>query len=141
MENQINERVLSALRCPVCGAELRADMMQGAGSLYCTGERRHSFDMARSGYVHLAPRHSGGGDSKDAVRARTAFLSEGYYSVAADALCELLGAHLPSGLVVDAGCGEGYYTNRVAREGRYAVCGFDLSRDAVDAAAKAARRE
>jgi 23S rRNA (guanine745-N1)-methyltransferase len=44
---------------------------------------------------------------------------------------------------VDAGCGEGYYTNALAQhlgEG-YEVCGFDLSRDAVDAAAKAAKRQ
>jgi 23S rRNA (guanine745-N1)-methyltransferase len=44
---------------------------------------------------------------------------------------------------VDAGCGEGYYTNTLAEqlgEG-YEVCGFDLSRDAVDAAAKAAKRQ
>lgn len=141
MKNLKDTDVLAALRCPVCGAPLTLDMTQGAGRLLCGGGRVHCFDLARSGYVHLSPRHSGGGDSREAVRARTAFLSEGYYAVAVDALCGLLTRHVPSGLVVDAGCGEGYYTNRVARLERYGVLGFDLSRDAVDAAAKAAGRE
>lgn len=140
MENLTAFDILDAFQCPVCGAAMRQDE-SGAGHLLCCGKKTHCFDMAKSGYVHLAPRHSGGGDSREAVRARTAFLSAGYYEVAAKALCELLGRHTPAGLVVDAGCGEGYYTNRLARTGKYAVCGFDLSRDAVDAAAKAARRE
>lgn len=132
-----------ALRCPVCGSGMAQDKTVGAGRWLCHGTRVHSFDMARSGYVHLALRHSGGGDAKEAVRARTAFLSQGYYRAAADALCRLTQTYIPGGLIVDAGCGEGYYTNALSDylgEG-YEVCGFDLSRDAVDAAAKAARRQ
>ncbi len=140
MEKQ-TDRITAAWRCPVCRAPMRLDGTQGAGQLLCLGAKTHNFDLAKSGYVHLAPRHSGGGDSREAVRARTAFLSAGYYRAAADALCELVHTYAPEGLVVDAGCGEGYYTGRVAAMGRHAVCGFDLSRDAVDAAAKAAKRE
>lgn len=132
-----------ALRCPVCGSAMEQDMAVGAGRWQCLGARVHSFDMAKSGYVHLAPRHSGGGDAKAAVRARTAFLSAGYYRKAAEELCQLVKAYVPKGLVVDAGCGEGYYTNTLAEAlgQSYEVCGFDLSRDAVDAAAKAAKRQ
>ena len=132
-----------ALRCPVCGGGLTQDHTVGAGRWLCDGARPHCFDMAKSGYVHLAPRHSGGGDSKEAVRARTAFLSAGYYHKAAEELCRLVKKYIPEGLVVDAGCGEGYYTNALARAlgDGFAVCGFDLSRDAVDAAAKAAKHE
>jgi len=134
---------LNALRCPVCAQEMRRDTTVGAGRWVCLGERAHSFDMARSGYVHLAPRHSGGGDAKAAVRARTAFLSAGYYHAAAEQLCRLTRAYVPEGLVVDAGCGEGYYTNTLAKQlgENYEIGGFDLSRDAVDAAAKAAKRQ
>jgi 23S rRNA (guanine745-N1)-methyltransferase len=41
---------------------------------------------------------------------------------------------------VDAGCGEGYYSNRVAAAAEADVCGFDLSEFAVMAASKAAKR-
>ena len=136
------DMLLSAWRCPVCASPLQMQQGIGAGQLCCLGARVHTFDLSRSGYVHLSPRHSGGGDSKEAVRARTAFLSVGYYEVAARTLCELLCAHVQGPLVVDAGCGEGYYTNQMAlcAPDRFLVCGFDLSKDAVDAAAKAAKR-
>ena len=132
-----------ALRCPVCGAAMQQAADVGAGQLYCCGARRHCYDFSRSGHVHLAPRHSGGGDSREAVRARTAFLSAGYYDCAATALAEAVASRVASGIVVDAGCGEGYYTNRVrsACADGVEVCGFDLSRDAAEAGAKAAKRE
>lgn len=132
-----------ALRCPVCSADVQMDDTLGAGMLRCCGPRTHTFDRARSGYLPLAPRHSGGGDAKEAVRSRTAFLSAGYYRAAAEELCRLVKNHVGDGLILDAGCGEGYYTNHLAAAlgPTYEVCGFDLSRDAVDAAAKAARRE
>lgn len=140
MEKRLYEE---ALRCPVCGSAMIQDRAVGAGRWLCRGARTHSFDMAKSGYVHLAPRHSGGGDAREAVRARTAFLSAGYYRAAADTLCRLVKSYIPGGLIVDAGCGEGYYTNALASHlgDGFEVCGFDLSRDAVDAAAKAAKRQ
>ena len=140
--NEQNTAYLHALRCPVCGTPMQEDVNCGAGVLYCLGAKKHTYDRARSGYVHLSPRHSGGGDAKEAVRARTAFLSAGYYRVAAEGLCELVRRHLAHGLIVDAGCGEGYYTGALAAcgKGAYELLGFDLSRDAVDAASRAARR-
>ncbi len=131
-----------ALRCPVCRATLaHRNSESGRGSLLCSGVRSHCFDIAKQGYVHLAPRHSGGGDSKEAVAARSAFLGAGYYDAALRMLCALVDKHIGGGLLIDAGCGEGYYTGGVARLWQGCVCGFDLSRDAVMTAAKAAERE
>ena len=45
-----------------------------------------------------------------------------------------------SSLVVDAGCGDGYYLNRALRTLGCRGLGFDLSKFAVDHAAKSARR-
>lgn len=126
------------LACPVCGAGMQ---ISGDGrSLVCTGARRHCFDGGGSGYVSLSPRHPGGGDAKEAVRSRSAFLEREYYRPAADALCGIVRELIPAGgAVLDAGCGEGYYSNRLAGEG-YAVLGVDLSKYAADAAARTARR-
>lgn len=131
------------LACPVCGAPL-AITGEGRG-LACSGEnpkgRAHCFDAGASGYLPLAPRHSGGGDSKEAVRARSSFLRADYYRPAADALTALVARYTPSaGIVLDAGCGEGYYSSRIAEAG-FSVLGVDLSKFAVDAAAKAARAD
>lgn len=140
MEMLVGEN--GVLRCPVCGATLAHRKGEvGRGSLYCGGERVHCFDIAKQGYVHLAPRHSGGGDDKKAVAARTAFLGAGYYAAALEKLKVLVQSHIGSGLLIDAGCGEGYYTNGTAAVWQGCVCGFDLSRDAVMTAARAAEKQ
>ena len=139
LNRELHPRLLACLKCPVCGASMRIDA-EGR-SLACApeGGRSHSFDGGAGGYVHLSPRHSGGGDSKEAVRARSSFLRSGYYTPAAEAIAALVKELTPTdGLVLDAGCGEGYYSGRISEEG-YPVLGVDLSKFAVDAAAKAAR--
>lgn len=130
--------VRDCLVCPVCHSPL--SLTPDGHSLVCGDERKpHCFDGASGGYIPLAHRHPGGGDSKEAVRARTGFLSAGYYAPAADALTSIVGELCPAGGdLLDAGCGEGYYSNRLAAAG-FSVLGADLSKFAVDAAAKGAR--
>ncbi len=143
LHTELSPALLGCLACPVCAAPMRVS--EGGGSLLCTGEnpqgRTHCFDGASGGYLPLSPRHPGGGDSKEAVRARTAFLSHGYYEKASLAIARAVAdCTPPGGRVLDAGCGEGYYSLPWAQAG-FAVMGVDLSKFAVDAAARAARAE
>lgn len=58
------------LLCPVCGETL----VREERVWHC--KNRHSFDVARSGYVNLLPPSASGkrhGDDKRMVAARTAF--------------------------------------------------------------------
>lgn len=129
--------VASLLRCPVCG--VGTSVTPDGKSLICRGEKPHCFDFARSGYLNLTPSHPGGGDDREMVRARTEFLSAGYYRPIADGVLRALGKVLPDGgTVLDAGCGEGYYSCRIVAGG-YTVFGADLSKSAIDHAAKTAR--
>ena len=122
------------LRCPVCGGRIGLE----GRSLFCDGARRHCFDLAKEGYVNLASaKASGGGDDAALIAARTAFLSRGHYAPLARRVCELLREHIADGTVVDAGCGEGYYTARMAESGLHAF-GLDLSKRGVRHAAKTA---
>ncbi len=122
------------LRCPVCGGELARE----GNSLFCNGARRHCFDLAKEGYVNLASaKASGGGDDAALIAARTAFLGGGHYAPIADRVCALLKEHISGGTVVDAGCGEGYYTARMAESGLQAF-GIDLSKRGIRHAAKTA---
>jgi 23S rRNA (guanine745-N1)-methyltransferase len=75
---------------------------------------------------------------KEAIRARKLFLSAGYYEPLSNQINAILQA-LNAKTVLDAGCGEGYYTNRMAID--RAVFGVDLSRAGIDAAAKQARQD
>ncbi len=103
-------------------------------SLFCGGERRHCFDFSSKGYVNLAGSRGITGDAKEAVRSRSDFLNKGYYLPIADTLVSILKKYKPEGFVVDAGCGEGYYTQKISESG-YKVLGLDLSKFAVHSTA------
>ena len=125
--------------CPIC----RADLDLVGRSFHC--RRRHTFDLARSGYVNLAVGRAAkaGGDTADQLQRRRAFLASGAFDFIADAIV----AHTrrqrwrATPLVLDAGCGTGYHLDRVTRglaaeTGRpCAGLGIDLARDAVRMAA------
>ena len=131
------------IKCPVCGAALQTDA--SGRSLRCGGAgKSHCFDIASGGYVNLISGRASGGDSKEAVRARTAFLEKDHYAPIGDAVIDALrdvGHLTENALVVDAGCGDGYYLNRTLRILGCCGLGFDLSKFAVDHAAKSAKRD
>lgn len=125
--------------CPVC----RESLERQEGRYACAGG--HSFDIAKEGYVNLLPanrQHSKApGDDKTMAQARTRFLEGGWYGPLRDKLCKLAEAALPQGgALLDAGCGEGWYTaalSKVATAKGGRTAGVDLSKPAVK---KAARR-
>lgn len=126
--------------CPVCGMPL-----QDAGNrLVCV--RRHSFDQAKSGYVHLLLHTAGGknhGDNRLMVQARRQFLETGFYAPLRTAICETAGRFaVPGGTALDSGCGEGYYTEKIAEtlSDSMQILGLDISKDAVNLAAKRCRQ-
>ena len=136
------ERTNTIFTCPVCGACL----VRGNRAYRCPAG--HSYDIAAEGYVHLLPpnrMHSKTpGDTKQMVRARREFLDAGHYQPFSDCLNRLAGealSTLKSPVILDAGCGEGYYTGRLYREiAAQGVSpeafGFDISKFAVKSAAK-----
>ena len=138
MENRkIIENVLA---CPVCKSSLF--LTDDQKSSYCSGERRHLFDFASAGYLNLYASRASGGDGGECVGARTAFLSKGYYEKISDEVNALLDKYTADGSnVLDAGCGEGYYTNRMAKGNARRVFGFDLAKPAINTAAKSAKRD
>lgn len=139
------EPILPLLRCPSCGAELSpAD-----GALRCP--QRHSFDLARHGYVGLLTgARATSGDDGPMARARRDFLAAGRYAPVRDAVAELAAEAALSGrpgrqarpaTVVDVGCGTGYYLAGVLDALPDAVgLGLDTSAHALRVAAKAHER-
>lgn len=138
--SRVDERILNRLVCPKCKSA--AELGNGERSIVCgaTLGKRHCFDISADGYVNFALSDASSGDSKEAVRARTAFLDSGAYEKVSDTLTELVLKHAPSGSVtLDAGCGEGYYSTRIAERG-VSVFGVDISKNAIAHAAKRAKR-
>ena len=124
--------------CPKCKEKL--NILEGR----CACVNGHSFDRARGGYYNLLLSGSGGvhGDNKEMVLARRAFLGGGYYEPLAKRLASLVLLHTKEGgCLLDAGAGEGYYTDTIERalyerDGTSDVSAFDISKDAVREIAK-----
>ncbi len=122
--------------CPICGGEL-----DRSPTVYRC-ENGHSFDVAKEHYVNLLPpnrQHAKSpGDDSAMTKARTRFLDGGWYEPLCDKLCKLI-MDAPGKTLLDAGCGEGFYTAAFAqvmgsRGGE--TGGVDLSKPAVRRAGK-----
>jgi len=131
--------------CPVCDAPLN----RVESTLRC--DNGHPFDVAREGYVNLLlaqhRRSKDPGYSKAMIAGRRDFFEAGYYLPLADGIAELIAAYLPAPgavrVVIDAGCGEGYYLrrlrHRLAADGRdehTVLCGTDISKHGIRVAAR-----
>ena len=119
--------------CPKC----REALFPNGSSLVC--KNLHSYDVARAGYVNLLPPSGSSvhGDNKEMLLARREFLDTGHYLPLSQKLCDLAVSYIPTNAaVIDLGCGEGYYTDRLeralsARDGHSRISALDISKDAV----------
>ena len=127
-------RLFAALVCPVCGG----DLALSGRSFLCPD--RHTFDLARHGYLSLlSGRSAASADTAAMVQARTAFLDAGHYDHLARALATAATSLCPTdGTVLDAGVGTGSYLAAVLDALPNAVgVGLDASKYAARRAARA----
>ena len=142
------------LACPVCGGSLQLQER----SLVC--DARHSFDLAKQGYVNLYRGKPINEYTKESFQERQTILEKGMYAHLLEEICDFLiktygqDAAEVSGadskpakkVLLDAGCGEGYYTREIAlrlgasgsEDGdgmQLELYGTDLSRDSIQLAA------
>ena len=139
------------LICPVCGGplELAGPQMR---SLVCSAG--HSFDLAKQGYVNLYRGKPVNEYTKESFQERQVILERGMYAHLLEEICTFLRKTSPSGVaapaadsadcraaaekrvLLDAGCGEGYYTREIAQQfDNLELYGTDLSRDSIQLAA------
>ena len=131
----------SLFRCPVCGGPL----LREERALRCAAG--HSYDLAKEGYAYLLPpnqKHSAApGDDKAMAAARRDFLSKEYYIPLLNTICSrILPLAGENPVILDAGCGEGWYDRCIAQAFAQAgrpvqLAGFDIAKPAVRLAAKA----
>lgn len=127
--------------CPVCKEEL----VKEGRTFKC--KNNHCFDMAKQRYTNLLlsnQKHSKmPGDDKDMVMSRRGFLEKGFYDAISNAVNNIVLENIASKEIniLDIGCGEGYYTKRLAKSLKdnnitSNITGIDISKEAILAAAK-----
>ena len=123
------------LLCSVRGCHL--GLVRDVRRMVCP--RGHSFDIARSGYINLLQpqerRAKEPGDTVEAASARRRLHDRGFTEHQWLAIAEAIAA-APDDVVLDAGCGEGFYLGTLQRETGFGAHGIDISIPAVDAAAR-----
>jgi len=122
----------SAFACPICQEAL--DLVQQ--SLACPN--LHSFDLAKFGYVNLAPQVKASKDyDKENFQNRQLVLENGFYDHILNALSECLSPLAYPANILDIGCGEGYYSRSLQeRHPDHSFYAFDLSKESIQLAAK-----
>ncbi|MGA3025127.1 MAG: putative RNA methyltransferase [Bryobacteraceae bacterium] len=123
------------LLCPV--RDCRMPLVREERRLVC--ERGHSFDVARSGYINLLQpqdrRSKWPGDTAAAVAGRRRLHDLGVTAPLLDAIAEMMAASAGD-VVLDAGCGDGFYLGALARQSGFGAHGVDISVPAIEAAAR-----
>jgi 23S rRNA (guanine745-N1)-methyltransferase len=123
------------LLCPVRGCH--QPLARDGQRLFCA--RGHSFDVARSGYINLLQpqdrRSKEPGDTRAAILARRSLHDRGVTQPLLEAIADTIGASRHD-VVVDAGCGDGFYLGNLAGKIGFDAHGVDISIPAVDAAAR-----
>ena len=122
----------TAFACPIC----QENLTLVESSLKCCN--RHSFDLAKFGYVNLAPQIKQSANyDKENFQNRQQILEAGFYQAILDAVSDLLASSETSTTVLDIGCGEGFYSRKLQEtHSDKTFYAFDISKDSVQIAAK-----
>ena len=122
----------TAFACPIC----QENLTLVESSLKCNN--RHSFDLAKFGYVNLAPQIKQSANyDKENFQNRQQILEAGFYQAILEAISDLLASSKNAKTILDIGCGEGFYSRKLQkRHPDKTFYAFDISKDSVQIAAK-----
>ena len=122
----------TAFACPIC----QENLTLVESSLKC--ENRHSFDLAKFGYVNLAPQIKQSANyDKENFQNRQQILEAGFYQAILEGISDLLATKPSAKTILDIGCGEGFYSRKLQEaHPDKTFYAFDISKDSVQIAAK-----
>ena len=122
----------SAFFCPIC----QDNLTLVETSLKCSN--RHSFDLAKFGYVNLALQIKQSANyDKENFQNRQQILEAGFYQAILETISALLARLETAKTILDIGCGEGFYSRKLQEShSEKTFYAFDISKDSVQIAAK-----
>ncbi|MFC5602066.1 putative RNA methyltransferase [Sporosarcina koreensis] len=133
----VMDKNIGLFKCPICSVEME---IEEQSRLVC--KNLHSFDVAKSGYVNLAPQAHSTKYDKSLFEARTAVMNSGFFGPVLENIIVRLDNHLTGvecPVILDAGCGEGTHLQAVHSRmpvGSVSI-GIDLAKEGIVAASKA----
>ena len=122
----------TAFACPIC----QENLTLVETSLKC--DNRHSFDLAKFGYVNLAPQIKQSANyDKENFQNRQQILEAGLYQAILEGISDILATNPSAKTILDIGCGEGFYSRKLQESHSDKIFyAFDISKDSVQIAAK-----
>lgn len=122
----------TAFACPIC----QENLTLVESSLKCCN--RHSFDLAKFGYVNLAQQIKQSANyDKENFQNRQQILEAGFYQAILEVVSDLLSNSKNAKTILDIGCGEGFYSRKLQENhSEKTFYAFDISKDSVQIAAK-----
>ena len=122
----------TAFACPIC----QENLALVENSLKCNN--RHSFDLAKFGYVNLAPQIKQSANyDKENFQNRQQILEAGFYQAILEAISDLLSNSESTKTILDIGCGEGFYSRKLQEShSDKTFYAFDISKESIQISAK-----
>lgn len=117
---------MTNLICPLC----KRLLIKSNNSLKCAFG--HTFDISKHNYVNFLTHGKSHGDNKEMIISRRDFLDKGYYEDLQKAVGYEIGKLKNIQSYLDAGCGEGYYTQEISSVlNSEDIWALDISKDAL----------
>lgn len=114
------------VRCPHC----KNILFKENNSLKCA--LGHTYDISKYNYINFLSNGKVHGDNKEMVLSRRAFLDSGFYEKLRIAINDTIHSLGNIDSYLDAGCGEGYYTQGIfPMVNPETSWGIDISKDAL----------
>lgn len=119
------------LICPICKNKLS----KVKSSYICN--KMHTFDISKEGYINLLSPKIKPGDNKEMINARINVHKEMLYDPLVEKITDIIKDKVkPDSVVLDSGCGDGYYLNYLRNKLNFLGYGLDISKYAISKASK-----
>ena len=117
--------------CPICKESMEVNE---DGFVICAS--RHSFNIAKQGYVNFTVKPITSMYDKSLFESRQEVIQSGLYDPIQRHIAQYLGNQVHT--ILDTGCGEGSHLEKISRllEHEVVAIGIDLSKEGIQAAAK-----
>lgn len=121
----------SLFACPICGNDM---IIRDDGNVSCY--QKHSFDIAKQGYINFMTKPAHSMYSKNLFESRQTIICSGLYDRVQTKIAQLIGNEAET--ILDTGCGEGSHLVRICESVEQDIVGvgIDISKEGIVAASK-----